>query len=140
MHHIKEFTVSTSLRAALLFSLNIFLWVTYSKESLIQKGLNRYKFASLICNCKEITASPNWKRLLFEPRLLMKWTRYSNLFNKKILKNLFKNVCFHLNFYSLNVSCLDLYQRSKKFAFYGPMAIPDTEYCRAILTFLLPEF
>ena len=69
-------TVSTSLRAALLFSLNIFLWVTYSKESLIQKGLNRYKFASLICNCKEITASPNWKRLLFEPRLLMKWTRY----------------------------------------------------------------
>ena len=60
--------------------------------------------------------------------------------NKKILKNLFKNVCFHLNFYSLNVSCLDLYQRSKKFAFYGPMAIPDTEYCRAILTFLLPEF
>ena len=68
--------MSTSLRAALLFSLNIFLWVTYSKESLIQEGLNRYKFASLICNCKEITASPNWKRLLFEPRLLMKWTRY----------------------------------------------------------------
>ena len=81
--------MSTSLRAALLFSLNIFLWVTYSKESLIQEGLNRYKFASLICNCKEITASPNWKRLLLELRLLMKWTRYVNhsITEKNVIKN-----------------------------------------------------
>ena len=46
-----------------------------TEPSLSQVGINLCLL--LVSNCKEITESPNWKRLLLVLSLLMKWTWYA---------------------------------------------------------------